>query len=126
MTLLGLTKGAGIFKMGIAVAPVTNWRFYDTIYTERFLKTPQLNPDGYDKNSPITYADKLTGKFLLVHGTGDDYVYAQNSYEMINAFIKGNKTYDSEFYPNRNHGIYGGPTRLHLYNRMTNFIYDNL
>ncbi|MDX5346661.1 MAG: S9 family peptidase, partial [Hymenobacteraceae bacterium] len=126
MTSLALTKGADLFKMGIAVAPVTNWRFYDSIYTERFLKTPQENPGGYDDNSPVQFADKLKGKYLLVHGTGDDNVHFQNAIAMQNALIKANKQFDSFYYPNRNHGIYGGNTRLHLYQMMTDFVEKNL
>ena len=118
-----LLKGADVFKMAIAVAPVTSWRFYDTVYTERFLRTPQENPAGYDENSPINYAEKLKGAYLLVHGTGDDNVHVQNTMRMKNALIEANKQFDSETYPDRAHGIRGGKnTRLHLYNKMTNFI----
>lgn len=126
LTSLCMTKGEGLFKMGIAVAPVTNWRFYDTIYTERYLKTPQLNPEGYDENSPINFAKDLEGAFLLVHGTGDDNVHFQNSMEMVTALVNANKQFDSFFYPNRNHGIYGGYTRYHLFTKMTKFVLDNL
>lgn len=126
LTSLCMTKGEGIFKMGIAVAPVTNWRFYDTIYTERYLKTPQLNPDGYDQNSPINFAQDLKGAYFLVHGTGDDNVHYQNSMEMVTALVNANKQFDSFFYPNRNHGIYGGYTRYHLFTKMTEFVLDNL
>lgn len=126
LTSLCMTKGEGVFKMGIAVAPVTNWRFYDTIYTERYLKTPQLNPEGYDNNSPINFAKDLDGAYLLVHGTGDDNVHFQNSMEMVTALVNANKQFDSFFYPNRNHGIYGGYTRYHLYTKMTKFVQENL
>ena len=126
MTSLCMTKGKGIFKAGIAVAPVTNWRFYDTIYTERYLKTPQENEDGYDKNSPINFAKDLKGKYLLVHGTADDNVHVQNSYEMVEALVQANKQFDMFFYPNKNHGIYGGYTRYHLYRKMTDFLKENL
>lgn len=126
MTSLCLTKGNGTFKMGIAVAPVTNWRFYDTIYTERYLKRPQDNPRGYDLNSPINYADQLKGNYLLIHGTGDDNVHFQNTVEWVDALIAADKQFDVFFYPNRNHGIYGGNTRLHLYQKMTNFVMNNL
>ena len=122
-----LLKGADVFKMAIAVAPVTSWRFYDTVYTERFLRTPQENPAGYDENSPINYAEKLKGAYLLVHGTGDDNVHVQNTMRMKNALIEANKQFDSETYPDRAHGIRGGKnTRLHLYNKMTNFIDKHL
>ncbi len=126
MTSLALTKGNGIFKMGIAVAPVTSWRYYDTIYTERYLKTPQLNPGGYDDNSPIEFAKDLQGKYLLVHGTADDNVHYQNSLEWVDALVKANKQFDMAFYPNKNHGIYGGVTRFHLYRKMTDYIMANL
>lgn len=122
-----LLKGADTFKMAIAVAPVTSWRFYDTVYTERFLRTPQENPAGYDENSPINYAHLLKGKFLLVHGTGDDNVHVQNSMRLSNALIEANKPFEQAIYPDRTHGIYRGKnTRLHLYNKMTNFIEQNL
>ena len=121
-----LFQGADYFKAAIAVAPVTNWRFYDTIYTERFQRTPQENPTGYDDNSPVTHASKLKGNFLLVHGTGDDNVHFQNSISLEDALVKANKQFQSFYYPNRNHGIYGGNTRLHLYTMMTNFLEKNL
>ena len=121
-----LFQGADYFKTAIAVAPVTNWRFYDTIYTERFLRTPQENATGYDENSPVTYAKNLKGNFLLVHGTGDDNVHFQNSISLEDALIKANKQFQSFYYPNKNHGIYGGNTRLHLYTMMTNFLEKNL
>jgi dipeptidyl-peptidase-4 len=126
MTSLCLTKGAPLFKMGIAVAPVTNWRFYDTIYTERYMQTPQENPDGYDDNSPINHVEKLEGKYLLVHGSADDNVHCQNTMEMVNALVDANKQFDLFIYPDKNHGIYGGNTRLHLFTKMTDFILNNL
>lgn len=126
MTLLGLTKGDGVFRAGISVAPVTNWRFYDSIYTERYLKTPQQNAAGYDDNSPLMFADKLKGDLLLIHGTGDDNVHFQNSVEMEDALVAANKQFDSFYYPNRNHGIYGGNTLLHRFTMMTNFLEDHL
>jgi dipeptidyl-peptidase 4 len=121
-----LLKGADVFKMAIAVAPVTNWRFYDSIYTERYMQTPQENVSGYDENSPINHVDKLKGKFLLIHGSGDDNVHVQNSMQMIEALIQANKQFDSQIYPDKNHGIYGGKTRIQLFNKMTNFIKENL
>ncbi|MBC7923066.1 MAG: S9 family peptidase, partial [Ferruginibacter sp.] len=126
MASLCMTVGADYFKAGIAVAPVTSWRFYDSIYTERYLKTPQENPGGYDDNSPVTHADKLKGKYFLIHGTGDDNVHFQNAVVMENALIKANKQFRSFYYPNRNHGISGGNTRLHLYTMMTDFLEKNL
>ncbi|MFD2513862.1 S9 family peptidase [Pontibacter locisalis] len=122
MTLLGLTKGDGVFRAGISVAPVTSWRFYDTIYTERFLKTPQENAAGYDDNSPLMFADKLQGDLLLIHGTGDDNVHFQNAVAMQDALISANKQFESFYYPNRNHGVGGGITSLHRFNMMTNFL----
>jgi dipeptidyl-peptidase-4 len=121
-----ILQGADVFKAAVAVAPVTNWRFYDTIYTERYLGLPQNNESGYDDNSPITHAKKLKGKYLLVHGTGDDNVHFQNAVEMQNALIKAGKQFESFYYPNRNHGIYGGNTRLHLFQMITNFLERNL
>ena len=119
-------QGADVFKMAIAVAPVTNWRFYDSIYTERYMQTPQENASGYDMNSPINHVDKLKGKFLLIHGSGDDNVHVQNSMQMMEALIQANKEFDSEIYPDNDHGIYGGNTRIQLYKRMTKFIEENL
>lgn len=126
MTSLCMTKGAEYYKMGIAVAPVTNWRYYDTIYTERFMRTPQENASGYDDNSPINHVEKLNGKYLLVHGSADDNVHYQNTMEMINALVRANKQFDLFIYPNKNHGIYGGNTRLHLFTKMLNYIETNL
>lgn len=121
-----ILKGADVFKMAIAVAPVTNWRFYDSIYTERYMQTPQENASGYDENSPINHVNKLKGKYLLIHGSGDDNVHVQNSMQMIEALIQANKQFDSQIYPDKNHGIYGGKTRIQLYTKMTNFIKENL
>lgn len=126
MASLAVTKGADVFKLGIAVAPVTNWRYYDSIYTERFLRTPQENPKGYDDNSPINFAQLLKGKYLLIHGTADDNVHFQNAVEMSEALIQANKQFDFMAYPDKNHGIYGGMTRPQLYQKMTNFILENL
>jgi dipeptidyl-peptidase-4 len=126
MSSLCITKGSGFFKAAIAVAPVTNWRYYDSIYTERYMGMPQDNAAGYDDNSPINHVDKLRGKFLLVHGLADDNVHFQNSAEMITALVKANKAFDLMAYPDKNHGIYGGTTRLHLYEKMTNFLLQNL
>lgn len=119
-------QGNDVFKMAIAVAPVTNWRFYDSVYTERYMQTPQENASGYDQNSPINHVDKLKGKFLLIHGSADDNVHVQNSMQMMEALIQANKQFDSQIYPDKNHGIYGGKTRIQLYNKMTNFIKENL
>lgn len=126
MTALCMTKGAAVFKMGIAVAPVTNWRWYDNIYTERFMRTPQENPDGYDDNSPINHVDKMKGAFLIVHGSGDDNVHEQNTLEMVDALVKENVDFDMFIYTNKNHGIGGGNTRLHLFNKLLKFTEANL
>jgi dipeptidyl-peptidase 4 len=126
MSALCMTKGNAFFKAGIAVAPVTNWRYYDNIYTERYMRKPQDNASGYDDNSPINHVTKLKGKFLLVHGSGDDNVHVQNSMDLITALVNANKQFDLMIYPNKNHGIYGGNTRLHLYKKMTDFILQNL
>lgn len=126
MSSLCILKGAGHFKAAIAVAPVTNWRFYDSIYTERYMQTPEENAQGYDDNSPINHVDKLEGNYLLVHGMADDNVHLQNTTEMINALVESDKQFDLFVYPNKNHGIYGGNTRYHLYQKMTDFIVTNL
>lgn len=125
MSSLAMTKGSGVYKLGIAGAPVTNWRFYDTIYTERFLQTPQLNASGYDDNSPTTYADKLKGKFLLIHGTGDDNVHFQNSVALEDGLIRAGKQFRSFYYPDLPHG-WGGKPRQHLIVMMTEFLQQNL
>ena len=117
-----LFQGADTFAMAIAVAPVTSWRFYDTIYTERYMTTPQENPSGYDNNSPITHVDKLKGDFLLIHGSADDNVHYQNTMRLTEALIQANKDFDWLVYPDDNHGIYGRNTRLHLFRKMTNFV----
>ncbi len=130
MTLLAMMydDGPSTFKLGISVAPVTDWRFYDTIYTERFMSTPQNNPTGYEKGAPITYADRLRDdqKLLIVHGDLDDNVHYQNAVQMINALQSANKQFDMMVYPGRDHGIGGGITRLHLHRLMTNYLEDNL
>ena len=126
MTSLAMTKGADVFKMGIAVAPVTNWKYYDNIYTERFMRTPQENPSGYNDNSPINFVNQLKGKYLSIHGSGDDNVHYQNTMEMINALVKADKQFDLFIYPNKNHGIYGGNTRNHLFTMMFNYTLENL
>ncbi|MCL5130085.1 S9 family peptidase [Algibacter sp. L4_22] len=121
-----LFKGNDVFKMAIAVAPVSSWRFYDSIYTERYMSTPQENASGYDENSPINHVDKLKGNFLLIHGSGDDNVHVQNTMRLVEALVQANKQFDWGIYPDKNHGIYGGNTRLHLYTKMTDFLDKNL
>ncbi|WP_163444863.1 S9 family peptidase [Flavobacterium columnare] len=119
-------QGADVFKTAIAVAPVTSWRYYDSIYTERYMQTPQENAEGYDNNSPITHVNKLKGNFLLIHGTADDNVHVQNTMKMIEALVQANKQFEWAIYPDKNHGIYGGKTRLQLYTKMTHFIKEKL
>ncbi len=126
MSSLCILKGNDVFKAAIAVAPVTNWKWYDTIYTERYMRTYVENEAGYDENSPIHYADRLKGAYLLVHGMADDNVHFQHTVEMANALIAANKPFDTHFYPNRNHGIYGNNARIHLYSKMTRFLMDRL
>ena len=121
-----LFQGADTFKMAIAVAPVTSWRFYDTIYTERYMQTPQEKASGYDNNSPLSHVNKLKGDFLLVHGSADDNVHVQNTTRLVEALVQANKEFDWAIYPDKNHGIFGGNTRLHLYKKMTNFIKEKL
>jgi len=121
-----ITQGADYYSTAIAVAPVTNWRYYDNIYTERFMRKPQDNAQGYDDNSPINHVDMLKGHYLLIHGSADDNVHFQNSMDMITALVKANKQFDLFVYPNKNHSIYGGNTRYHLYKKMTDFLYEYL
>ena len=126
LSSLCITKGNDVFKAAIAVAPVTNWRYYDSIYTERFLGLPKDNAKGYDDNSPINFTEQLKGNYLLIHGTADDNVHFQNSVEMVSSLQKANKHFDFMIYPDKNHGIGGGNTRLHIYTKMTNFILEKL
>ncbi|MDE0599671.1 MAG: S9 family peptidase, partial [Dokdonia donghaensis] len=121
-----LFQGADTFEMAIAVAPVTSWRFYDTIYTERYMQTPQENASGYDNNSPMSHVSKLEGDFLLVHGSADDNVHVQNATRLVESLVQANKQFDYFNYPDKNHGIYGGNTRLHLFTMMTDFIKEKL
>ena len=126
MSSLCLFKGADVFEMAIAVAPVTSWRYYDSIYTELYMGLPQDNPDGYDDNSPLNHANKLKGKYLLIHGTADDNVHFQNAIELSEKLVQENKQFEMQFYKDKDHGIHGGNTSYHLYTRMTNFILENL
>lgn len=126
MSSLAMFKGEGLFKAAIAVAPVTNWRFYDTIYTERYMGLPQDNGSGYDDNSPTSHVQKLRGNYLLIHGTGDDNVHFQNAVTLQNALIAANKQFDSFYYPDRSHGIYESGARPHLFGMMTNWVLENL
>ncbi len=126
MAANAITQGADYFNAAIAVAPVTNWRYYDNIYTERFMRKPQDNPSGYDNNSPINHVDKLKGNFLMIHGSTDDNVHFQNSMDMITALVKADKQFEFMVYPNKNHGIFGGNTRYHLFSKINDFLFDNL
>lgn len=126
LSALSMFRGDGAFKMAISVAPVTNWRYYDNIYTERFMRTPQENPDGYDLNSPTTYANQLKGKYLLIHGTADDNVHFQNAMELVKGLNEAGIEYDQFFFPNKNHFIMGGNTRTYLYNKLAKYILENL
>ena len=126
MSTLALSKGADYFKTAIAVAPVTNWRYYDNIYTERYMRTPQENASGYDDNSPINFVEKIKGNYLLVHGTADDNVHFQNTAELVSALVKADIQYDFYMYTDKNHGIYGGNTRKHLFTKFTTFLIEKL
>jgi dipeptidyl-peptidase-4 len=126
MSSNALFQGSDVFKMAIAVAPVTSWRFYDTIYTERYMTTPQANPEGYDDNSPLTHAGDIKGRLLIVHGSADDNVHAQNTYEFTEKLVQEGIQFDMAIYTNRAHGISGGNTTMHLYTKMTNFFMDHL
>jgi dipeptidyl-peptidase-4 len=128
MSSLAITKGADVFSAAVAVAPVTNWRYYDNIYTERYMRTPQENSKGYDENAPINYVDQIRGKYLLIHGTADDNVHFQNSAQMVTALVKANVDFETMYYPNKHHGISGSTdnTTYHLWRKMTNWIYANL
>lgn len=128
MSSLAITKGSDVFGAAVAVAPVTSWRFYDNIYTERFMRTPQENPKGYDDNSPINFTDRIKGKYLIIHGTADDNVHFQNTTQMISALVKSNVDFETLYYPNKNHGIGGqlDNTTFHLWSQMTNWIFENM
>ena len=132
MAANGITKGADVISTAVSVAPVTNWRYYDNVYTERFMRTPQENPDGYDLNSPVHNTALIKGNYLLCHGSGDDNVHYQNAMELIKAMISNGKQFDWMIYPNKNHGIYGGyeygdgECRMHLFNKIDNFLFEHL
>jgi dipeptidyl-peptidase-4 len=128
MSSLAITKGNEVFSAAVAVAPVTNWRFYDNIYTERYMRTPQENAKGYDDNSPINFTDRIKGKYLIIHGTADDNVHFQNATQMITALVKSNIDFESAYYPNKNHAIGGqvDNTTFHLWSKMTNWILENM
>jgi dipeptidyl-peptidase-4 len=126
MTIMSMSEGTPLFKAGAAVAPVTDWKYYDNIYAERYLRTPQENAQGYHTSSAFTRAKNLSGKLLLVHGTADDNVHLQHTVEYSEHLVQANRQFEMQLYTNRDHGIYGGNTRLHLFTRLTNFFLDNL
>jgi dipeptidyl-peptidase-4 len=126
ISALTILEGNEYFKTAVSVAPVTHWKFYDTIYTERYMSTPGLNPEGYEKSADINKAEKLKGKLLLIHGTADDNVHFQNTVVFVDELIKANKQFQVMFYPGKDHGIAGGKTRLQLFTLITNFIKENL
>lgn len=125
-TLMSMSVGNGAFKAGIAVAPPTDWKYYDSVYTERFMRTPQENFEGYKATSPLRRAKDLQGKLLLVHGTADDNVHFMQTLDYAEALVQAGKQFDMHVYKDRNHGISGGNTRYHLYTKMSNFLFDNL
>ena len=133
MAANGITKGADYISTAVSVAPVTNWRYYDNIYTERYMRTPQENPSGYDDNSPVSNTAMIKGNYLLCHGSGDDNVHYQNAMELIKSMIANGVQFDLMIYPNKNHGIYGGyneygegESRMHLFNKIDNFLFEHL
>lgn len=126
MAALCMEKGAEVFRAGISVAPVTNWRFYDSVYTERYMRTPKENPDGYDDNSPLSHAEKIKGDYLIIHGSADDNVHSQNTMEMTERMVQAGVKFDMAVYTNRDHGIKGGNTSLHLYTKMTDWLKEKL
>ena len=125
-TLMSMSVGDGTFKAGIAVAPPTDWKYYDTVYTERFMRTPGENFAGYAATSPLQKAKDLQGKLLLIHGTADDNVHFKQTMDYAEALVQAGKQFEMQFYKDRNHGIYGGNTRYHLYTRMSEFLFNNL
>ena len=126
MTLMCMEKGGEIFKAGISVAPVTSYRFYDSVYTERYMGLPQDNAEGYDENAPLAHAGDIKGRLLIVHGSADDNVHAQNTYEFTEKMVQAGVQFDMAIYTNRDHGIRGGNTSMHLYTKMTNFLKEQL
>lgn len=126
MVLRSMQKGGELFKAGISVAPVTSFRFYDTVYTERYMRTPEENAKGYDENAPLSHAGGIKGRLLIIHGSADDNVHAQNTYEFTEKLVQAGVQFDMAIYTNRNHGIRGGNTSMHLYTKMTNFLNEQL
>jgi dipeptidyl-peptidase-4 len=126
MTLWAMSTGESVFKAGIAVAPVTDWKLYNTAYTERFMRRPQENFDGYSKTSALKMAKNLNGKLLIVHGSADDNVHFQNTMLYIDKLVEADKQFEMQIYTDKNHSILGKQTRRHLYTRMSEFLFNNL
>ena len=126
MTIMSMSEGTPVFKAGVAVAAPTDWKYYDTVYTERFMRTPKENAEGYKAASAFTRAGNLNGRLLLVHGMADDNVHFQNCAEYAEHLVQQDKQFDMQTYTNRNHSIFGGNTRYHLFSKLTNFFLDNL
>ena len=122
---MSMSEGRNAFKAGVAIAPPTNWRYYDSVYTERYMRTPQENAAGYAIN-PINRAEKLHGKLLICHGLTDDNVHPQNAFEYSEALVQADKDFKENLYTNRNHGIYGGNTRNHLLRQVAEWFVENL
>lgn len=122
MSCLAITKGASIFSYAVAIAPVTSWKYYDTIYTERYMRTPQENEEGYEQHTPLAFLDNMKGKFLLIHGSADDNVHLQHSMQLSKNLIEKNIPFDMAIYPDKNHRINGGNTSLHLYDKVTRWL----
>ena len=125
-TLMSMSEGREVFRCGIAIAPPTNWRYYDSVYTERYMRTPQENASGYDDVCPIARASKLHGALLLCHGLADDNVQYENTAQLVEALVEADKDFRQLVYTNRNHSIYGGNTRNHLFRQCLNFFNENL
>ena len=126
MAAMCITLGADVFKLALSLYPVTNWKYYDTIYTERYMRTPQENPKGYELNSPIYYADRLKGHLLIVHGMADDNVHMQNSVDFVEALVQAGKQFEWMFYPDQAHGVYQRGASPHLMTKLMNFVEENL
>jgi len=126
MSLNALFQHPEVYRTAVAVAPVTHWKYYDNIYTERYNGLPKDNQKGYDAGSPLSYVDGLRGNLLVIHGSGDDNVHYQNTEALVNKLVAANKPFSMMEYPNRNHGIFGGNTRQHLFDLMTRYLQENL
>lgn len=125
-TLMSMSRGNGVFKAGVAIAPVTDWKYYDTVYAERYMRTPQQNNDGYNNGSPIKLANKLEGNLLLIHGSADDNVHFQNTMDYADALIKANKQFDMFVFTDKDHSIRGTANRTYLYEKVIKFLKTNM